>query len=120
LTTLKIFLQEIYNRYQGEIKMTDDKKTVAPVASEPVQAKPVQTEAEKIWQEIQNREIMMFSLPGQKISNYCLPSPVEPSRCFLLYKAGSAIPAIEAAIGPNYVCEAVDKYIVVSRKKAAY
>jgi hypothetical protein len=99
--------------------MSEDNKT-APTANEAVQAKPVQTEADKIWQEIQNKEIMMFSLPGQKISQYCAPTPIEPTRCFLLYKAGSAIPAIEAAIGPNYVCETVDKYIVVSRKKVGF
>lgn len=103
--------------------MTDEKKTPEVPATPPAAATPATTpvvpptEAELIWNEIKNKEIMMFSLPGQRIFNYCRPMPIDPTRCFLLYKAGSAVPAIEAAIGDKYTCEAVDKYVIVSRKK---
>ena len=90
-----------------EIKMTDENKTIK---------QQLTGEADAIWNEIKDKEIMMFSLPGQKISNYCAPWPIEPTRLFLLFTAGAVLPAVELAVGPNYTCETVNKYIVISRK----
>jgi hypothetical protein len=73
------------------------------------------TEADKIWAEIQNKPILMFSLPNQIVANYCTQAKIDPSRCFLQYKAAAVIPALEEAIGKGFTVEAVDKYIVVSR-----
>lgn len=84
---------------------SDDKKEV------------LKTEADLIWSEIKDKEIAMFSLPSQKVSDYCMPSPVDPNRCFLLYKAGSVLPAIEAAVGDKFTCEVMNKFLVISRKQ---
>jgi len=100
--------------------MTNENEKKTPEVSEqPAVTSPAvpPTEADLIWAEIKNKPIMMFSLPGQKVSDYCRPAPIDPTRCFLLYKAGSAIPAIEEAVGSKYSCEGVEKYIIVSRKK---
>jgi hypothetical protein len=93
--------------------MTDEKKTTQVTEAPAMPA----TEADLIWNEIKNKDIMMFSLPGQKVADYCRPMPVDPARCFLLYKAGSVVPAIENAIGDKFECLTADKYIIVSRKK---
>lgn len=95
--------------------MTDEKNNPEVPATAPAVVPP--TEADLIWNEIKNKPILMFSLPGQKVADYCRPTPVDPTRCFLIYKAGSVVPAIEDAIGTKFECQAVDKYVIVSRKK---
>ena len=83
----------------------------------PVQPVAVETEGGKIWNEIKDLPISMFSLSNQKVSDFCEPRPIEPSRCFLVIKAGSVLPALEVAIGNKFVCELADKYVIVSRNK---
>jgi hypothetical protein len=73
------------------------------------------TEANIIWNEIKDKAIEMFALPEQKISQYAAPVSVEPSKLYLLTRASSVLPAIEAAVGKNYTVELVDKYTVVAR-----
>lgn len=74
------------------------------------------TEAEKIWNEIKDKDIQMFSLPVQKVASFCQPVLIDPSRCFLLFKASAVLPMLEETLGENYECSAADKYIIVSRK----
>lgn len=92
------------------------------------------TEAEKIWNEIKDRSIDLFALPGQVVSGYCKPLNVEPSKCYLTITASSVLPALEIALQPTpheeraakasksapklYDIERNDKFIIVSRKKA--
>lgn len=73
------------------------------------------TEAGKIWSEIKEKNINMFSLPNQTVSQYCQPKVVEPSKLYLIISVSAALPALEAAIGNKYSVELVNKYIVVSR-----
>lgn len=95
--------------YTEKVMTDNDTK----VSSQPVQPATV---AEQIWSEIKDKEILMFSLPSQKISDFCVPTPIEPSRCFLLSKASSVLPSIEVALGKDYEVSVADKYIIVSRK----
>lgn len=75
------------------------------------------TVADQIWNEIKDKPLALFALPNQLVHQHCQPAPVDPARCFLLYKASALLPAVESAIGPDYTCETMDKYIVVSRKE---
>ena len=88
--------------------MTNDTNNTPPAAPPTV--------AEQIWTEIKDKDILMFALPVQKVSNYCQPVPVDPSRCFLVCKASAALPALEEAIGKEYELTQADKYIIVTRK----
>src|ERR1700686_1224176 len=72
----------------------------------------VGSEAGQIWSEIKDKTIQMFALPDQKISDYAAPSPVEPSKLYLVARASSALPAIKAALGKNYTVDLVDRYLV--------
>lgn len=72
-------------------------------------------ESEKIWNEIKDKEILMFALPNQLVFHYCSPIVVEPSKCYLKSTASSVLPALETALGRNYTVELMDKYIVVAR-----
>jgi hypothetical protein len=86
-------------------KPSDDSTTTEP-----------KTEADKIWSEIKNKRIEIFSLPSQIVSQYCKPSPVEPSRLYLIVSASSVLPALETALGPSYVLDRMERFVTVSRK----
>lgn len=74
------------------------------------------TEADKIWNEIKDKKIEIFSLPSQIVSQYCKPSPVEPSKLYLIVSASSVLPALETALGPAYVLDRMERFITVARK----
>jgi hypothetical protein len=78
------------------------------------------TEGDKIWNEIKNKEVLMFAIPNQFVSQYCNPVPLDPSKCFLRYKVSAFIPALEEAIGANkdgskYNLEVQKDLIIISR-----
>jgi hypothetical protein len=72
----------------------------------------------QIWNEIKEKSIDMFALPGQQVNQYYKPVPVEPSKLYLLplvARATCALPSLETAVGVNYIIELVDKYVTVTR-----
>lgn len=77
------------------------------------------TEAGSIWNEIKNKTIDMFALPDQKISDHAAPTPVEPSKLYLITRSTSALPAIETAVGKSYTVELADRFVVVARAVAS-
>ena len=76
-----------------------------------------QTEADKIWLEIKNKKIDMFSLPSQVVSQYCRPASIDPSKLYLIPSATSVLPALESALGEAYVVDRMERFITVARKK---
>ena len=85
-----------------------------------VPAAPI-TESVKMWNEIKDKNIDMFAIPGQKVNQYYKPVPVEPSKLYLLAlvpRATCALPSLETAIGSGFVVELVDKYVTVTRVPA--
>lgn len=75
------------------------------------------TDAEKIWQEIKDKSIEMFSLPSQKVHQYCTPVTIEPSKLYLKASATSVLPALEATLGSKFLVERMERFLVVSRTK---
>jgi len=73
------------------------------------------TVAEQIWQEIKDRHINLFSLPGQTIERHCTPVKVDPSKLYLTSNVPAILPALEVALGSVYSVERVNKYITVSK-----
>jgi hypothetical protein len=80
----------------------------------------VKTAADKIWEEIKDLKIDMFALADQRVHMYCKPVPIDPSKLFLVYTAGSVLPALEAAVYPKYVVERADKFIIVSAAESPF
>lgn len=72
------------------------------------------TVANKIWEEIKDKQVNMFALPNQKVSNFCQPKLVEPSKCYLTYTVTSILPALESALGANYKVELAGRFLTVS------
>lgn len=75
------------------------------------------TEAEKIWNEISNLPLEMFSLPDQTVRKYCTPVSIEPSKLYITASVQAVVPALETAIGKKFDIEMATKYIIISRKK---
>lgn len=76
-----------------------------------------ETEADKIWKEIRNKELEMFSLSGQTVEKYYKPIQVEPSKLYGTITVQSVIPALESALSSKFDIEFGPKYIIISRKK---
>jgi len=74
------------------------------------------TQATKIWEEIKDLNLDMFSLPELSVEKHCKPVTVEPTKLYLTYTISSVLPALEAAIGPKYEIEQAQNYIIVSKK----
>jgi hypothetical protein len=97
--------------------MTTVKKTPAVGETQTVQVNAAlpPTEADKIWDEIKNKQVALFALGGKRVSDWAQPHPCEPTKLFLTTNAPSLLPELEAVIGSNYVCEKQDRFIVISR-----
>ncbi len=72
-------------------------------------------EAAAIWNEIKDKNIDMFALPDQKIHMHCRPTPVEPSKLYLLTTSSAVLPSLEVAVGKGFTVELNDKYTIVAR-----
>lgn len=72
------------------------------------------TPAERIWNHINGLPLEMFGLPNKKVSDYCTPVSVEPSKLYLTARASAVLPALETALQHHYVVELAGKWIVVS------
>lgn len=91
-----------------------------------VQPEVKQTAADQIWNEIRRLPIEMFGLPGQIVEMHVAPTPLDPSRCFLVARASAVLPSLESALGVNlahpeqskYLVEQQGNFIVVSRNPA--
>lgn len=94
-------------------------KVNAPVTTQPARQTAEElfaaTDAGKMWQEIKDKEIQMFALPAQRVSDYCKPVVVEPSKLYLLTTATSVLPSLEASLGAGFSVSIMDKYTVVTR-----
>lgn len=83
-------------------------------------------EAEKLWDEIKNLPIEMYSLPNQLVKNHVQRVRLAPDKLYLKAKSSAVITSLEDTLDkdaktryklshPKYLVEAVEGYIVVSR-----
>jgi|SRR5208282_3210020 len=104
-----------------------DEATAAPAVPK--------TEAQLIWEEIENLTIQMFGLPGQTVGHHCTQVPIEPSHLYVTIRSPAVLPALETTLkehadkvaavvkrsgGVNnsvFTLEQADKYIIITRAK---
>lgn len=72
------------------------------------------TVAGKIWAEIKDKSVEMFSLPAKPLREYAKMVPIEPSKLYLSYTIPALLPALEPVLGTKYKIDLVDKYLVIS------
>ncbi len=73
------------------------------------------TNSQKIWDEIKNKKIDMFSLPDQSVSMHCTPVWIDPDTLYMTYKASSVINQLEESLGTKYKFSLDGKYISVKK-----
>lgn len=95
------------------------KKKITRNLSENVDKKDL-TQAVRIWNEIKDLRLEIFSLPNQIVSNYYKRIDVVPDKCYLvaLTNATSVLPCLETAIGNKYLVEQVDKFTIIAPKNS--
>jgi hypothetical protein len=79
------------------------------------------TEAGRIWDDIKDREIFMFALPNQVVSQHAKPVLIDPSILHLILVSSAALPSLEEAVGRSdprrkivsYQVELTDRFVVV-------
>jgi hypothetical protein len=96
------------------------KKVEAPVAppvvvAPPAPTPPAKTEAEKIWDEIKNRPILMFGLPDQYVFQHATFVTVEPGALYVTIRSSATLPSLEAAVAPGFTVELADKFVIIKR-----
>lgn len=91
-----------------EAKTEQPKQEVAPKAP---------SIADKIWTEIKDKPIDMFGLPGQKVSEWCTPQFVEPSKLYVVIKVGAVLQTLVDHFYQKYDIELLDKWVVIAPKK---
>lgn len=97
------------------------KKKITKNPSEEVSVnKPDLTQADRIWNEIKDLGLGIFSLPNQIVSNYYKKINVMPDKLYLvaLTKATSVLPLLEAVISSKYLVEQVDRFIIITPKNS--
>ncbi len=73
-------------------------------------------ESDRIWEEIKNLPIEMFSLPNQKISDYVTKMNLPGNHLTTTIKVSSVITSLEYALGSKFDVEQSDKYVLIKRK----
>ncbi len=101
-----------------EVSLAEQAKEAQQVKDASVAGSLAGSEAGAIWQEIKNKDIEMFALPGQKVHMHCHPTPVEPTRLYLLTNSTAVLPSLEAAVGKAFTVELADKFVIVARAVA--
>jgi hypothetical protein len=91
--------------------MTDKKKN-----EQPVEKAVEKTVAQKIWEDIKDMKIEMFSLPDQMVHQYCKPVDLDPAKLFLTVTAGAVIASLEAIVTPKYNLDVQERFVVISSK----
>lgn len=71
--------------------------------------------ADRVWEELEGKQIEMFSLPGQILRDHVERLTVAPNQLTLKPKSASVIVAVEKLIGNKYQLTMTNNgYIVLS------
>jgi len=92
------------------------KTTSVEAEEKEVKQVTVKPESEKIWEEIQDKEINMFSLPNQKIKDHLDPLDIPADRLYAKHRSQAAVSVIAETLGKEYEVDQTDKgYVIVKR-----
>lgn len=82
-------------------------------------AKKEQTMADKIWAQLKDQPLEMFGLSNQKVSDWCSPQQVEPTKLYVVIKVGAVLQALIDRFGFKFDIEMNNKWAVISPKMVA-
>lgn len=104
-----------------DIKKNEEASNVKKQAPATIEDVLAGTEAGKIWNDIKDREIFMFALPNQVVSQHAKPVLIDPNILHLVLMSSAALPSLESAVATSdprrgmlaYQVELVDRFVVV-------
>lgn len=101
------------------VKRADVATQKGTITEVPVQAVKVvsATQSDLLWEALKNKEISMFALPAKKVFEVFQRVNVDVDKLYLISAISSSLPALENAIGKDYIVEVAYKYITVSKKE---
>lgn len=99
-----------------EDRTQDEKKVAGLQKDSEVVLTDDKTAAEKIWNEIKEMKIDMFSLPNQKIEQHVKMVQVEPSSLYVELYSSATLPALEEALKNGYSVEVNGRFIKILKK----
>lgn len=73
-------------------------------------------ESDKIWEEIKDLPIEMFSLPNQKVSDYVTKVKLPGKHLTVTLKVSSVLTSLEYTLGSKFEVGQNEKFVTVSRK----
>ncbi len=76
------------------------------------------TEADLIWAEIKGKKIDLYGLPHQFVESHVKKLAVPGNELLLKLNSSAVLPALEAAIYPQFEVEMSESYVVVRRVAA--
>lgn len=97
-----------------EKEMNKKPDTTDTQAQDSVKTVKQLTVADKIWHDIKDERLEMFTLPDQFVRMYCEPIAIEPTKLYLKFTVAVVLPALETALDGLYTVDCVNKYICVS------
>ena len=76
--------------------------------------------SKEIWEKIKNHEIEMFGLPGQIISKFCTPVPVDENNLYIKISVSCVVASLDPVIAKYKLNmkQEDNGYLVISEKNA--
>ncbi len=74
----------------------------------------VKTTAEKIWDEIKDKQVNMFALPNQSVNKYLTPVSIDPNKLYVTFTVTAILPALESALGSQYKVEPAGRFLTIA------
>jgi hypothetical protein len=72
-------------------------------------------ESDKIWAEIKDLSIEMFSLPNQKVSDHVFKVNLPGKKLTVTLKSSSVLTSLEYVLGKKFEVEPQEKYVTIAR-----
>lgn len=76
------------------------------------------SESVKIWEEIKNNPIDMYTLPDQKVSDHIEKLPVDGPELLVKPISSAAVASLQDAVGKEYEVEQTGDYVTIRRARS--
>ncbi len=64
------------------------------------------------WDAIKDRDIDVFAMQS-KVHKFCSFVDIDETKCYVSYKAGAVLPALETVLGDKFTVSLVEKYLLI-------
>lgn len=76
--------------------------------------------SDAIWDEIKDKTLSLYALPGQKVSTHVEKLPVPGDKLLVKLKSPAVLPALEEVLGDGFILTPNEKFIVVEKVESEF